>query len=148
MGAATAGLKPGDVVVQIRKTRTRTKNDLDVALAGASHGSLIDVEFVRDGALRSARVRVSTHADDRPEIDGPVIGIRYEPVATVPHVETRVARVEPDRAHGLMLGDVIQRVGERQSLRGVELARAVGKPDGAVPVLEVVRKGRLVKIGP
>ena len=151
LGAADAGLTPGDIVIGIGTTRTRTAEDLDTALMGAAHGSTLDVQFVRKGAIRNTRVRVSTHADDRPEITGPVIGIHFEPVGNVPHVETRVMKVSSDDTTPRMLvGDVIERMGNEGSPRAIEIARAVGANDARARSFIVRRKGRplTIKIGP
>ena len=141
-GAASAGLLPGDIIVRIGSTRTRTTDDVDVALAGASHGSLIDVHFVRMGSLRSVKVQVSTHSDQHPEISNPAIGIRCDAVADVPFVQPRVVKAERDASPAaLMSGDIIEQFGDHTSLRAIELVRAAAKPNDA-RLLRVWREGQ------
>jgi hypothetical protein len=102
---------------------------------------MVAVLFVRSGTLHHVKVQVSTHADELPQISGPVIGIRYEPVGNVSYVETSVVKVDRDVAKtGLVAGDVIERVGDRTSLRAIDLVRAAATPEG-VRTLEVRRNG-------
>lgn len=140
LGAAAAGVKPGDIIVEVKSTRTRTINDLEVALAGASPGSRLDIQFIRDGARRKARVQITARSNAAP---GSLLGVRAEPIETVPCVETRVVSIDREAGFGLAVGDVIEGVGSQMSMRAAELAGAFR---AGHPSLAVRRKGRVVTL--
>lgn len=58
-GAAAAGIRPGDVIVAVDGTRTRTVTDLGEAVAKHRPGDVVKVTLTRDGERLSVRVRLT-----------------------------------------------------------------------------------------
>lgn len=57
--AAVAGLKKGDVIVQVGSQPVRTQSDVRIAMYDYKPGSTVRVDFVRDGQRRSVDVKVA-----------------------------------------------------------------------------------------
>lgn len=73
--SAVAGLKKGDVIVRIGDVRITNQQELRNSMLRYAPGQTVDVEYVRDGKVRSAEVKLGTPPKDltisrEPEEDG------------------------------------------------------------------------------
>lgn len=61
--AAIAGLKQGDVIVKIGSQPIRTQTDVRMSLLDHEPGSKVRVEFIRNGATKTAEIKVGDPKD-------------------------------------------------------------------------------------
>jgi len=145
-----AGLKPGDVIVQLGTTKIREVPDLQRRVANVAPGETIGLGLIRDRAPRRLTVRVGEMPPEDAtvgEVDpGPEgFGLQVEPLAPdmaerlgLPFshglLVTDVASGGPGERAGLQRGDVILEVDRRpvhdaaslqQSLSAVPAGRSV-----------------------
>ncbi len=141
----TAGLKPGDVIVQLGTTKIREVPDLQRRVANVAPGQSIDLGVIRDQAPQRFKVRVGEMpAEDTTAAEletGPEgFGLQVEPLAPdtaerlgLPFshglLVTDVASGGPAERAGLRRGDVILEV-DRQP---VQDAPSLQKALSAVP---------------
>ena len=148
--AEAAGLRPGDVVVELNRTRVREVPDLQRRVAGVAPGERVRVVIVRDGARQPLTVTIGEMPADEPsalvQAGADDFGLQVEalsPGATarldlpVAHgvLVVEVAAGGPADRAGLRRGDVILEVARQPVSDGETLARAlasVGAGDGAL----------------
>jgi Do/DeqQ family serine protease len=126
-----AGLKPGDVIVQLGATKIREVPDLQRRVADAAPGQTIGLGVIRDGAPQRLAVRVgemptedtlATELDSGPE----GFGLQVEPL--VPDVAERLGL---PFSHGLLVTDVTSNgPGERAGLRPGDVILEVDRRPG------------------
>jgi Do/DeqQ family serine protease len=144
--AEGAGLRPGDVIVELEGTKIREVPDLQRRVANVPPGSSIRVGVVRDRATQTVRVRIGEMPADEPVLasalpapDG--FGLQVEPLAPesaerlgLPFSDgllvTDVAGGGPAERAGLRRGDVIREVDRQPVFDAAALQRTLA----AVPV--------------
>jgi serine protease Do len=149
--AATAGLRAGDVITALGDRRVATPRDLAAGVAETPAGQSVTLAVVRGGAATTLNVEIGTSPANRAQAANqgqpasPSLGLSLAPR---PSGGAAIARVEPGSVaaeRGLMPGDAVLRVGDRE-VRGpqdvadaVTAARAAGRPAVA---LQIEREGR------
>src|SRR5213080_2928794 len=142
--AETAGLRAGDIVVEVNGVRVREVPDLQRRVAGLAPGERVRIVVVRDGARQPATVTIGEMPSEEPTVraqageDG--FGLHVEPLS--PGIADRlnlavsqgvlvvdVAAGGPAARGGLRRGDVILEVG-RQPVRH---AQTFGQALAAIP---------------
>ena len=142
--AETAGLRAGDVVVEVNGVRVREVPDLQRRVAGLAPGERVRIVVVRDGARQPATVTIGEMPSEEPTVraqageDG--FGLHVEPLS--PGIADRlnlavsqgvlvvdVAAGGPAARAGLRRGDVILEVGRQP----VSDAQTFGQALAAIP---------------
>ena len=142
--AETAGLRAGDVVVEVNGVRVREVPDLQRRVAGLAPGERVRIVVVRDGARQPATVTIGEMPSEEPTVraqageDG--FGLHVEPLS--PGIADRlnlavsqgvlvvdVAAGGPAARGGLRRGDVILEVGRQP----VSDAQTFGQASAAIP---------------
>jgi serine protease Do len=156
-----AGLKPGDVITRFDGKLIEDSTDLPLLATTAGIGRTVQLELVRDGEVRSARVTLAAlpgdqddgrddraQAADRSDGKGARLGLRVGtlddelrarldlPARQRGAVITRVAPGGVAQAAGLQPGDVIVEVN----------GRAIVDADGFFNAVAAVKSGKLLKI--
>ena len=155
--AETAGLRAGDVVVEVNGVRVREVPDLQRRVAGLAPGERVRIVVVRDGARQPATVTIGEMPSEEPTVraqageDG--FGLHVEPLS--PGIADRlnlavsqgvlvvdVAAGGPAARGGLRRGDVILEVG-RQPVSDVQtFGQALAAiPPGETALLYLHRPG-------
>jgi serine protease Do len=152
--AEAAGLRPGDVIVQLGPTKIREVPDLQRRVANVAPGQTVALGVVRDRAPQRVEVRVGEMPAEDPtaaEADaGPEgFGLQVEPLApdmaerlglSFSHglLVTDVASGGPGDRAGLRRGDVILEVDRKPVYDAPALQKALGEvPAGRSVVLWV-----------
>jgi len=156
--AEAAGLRPGDVIIELNGTRIREVPELQRRVANVAPGQSVAVRVMRDRAPQSLRVRVAEMPTDEPVVatagPGPEgFGLQVEPLAPdsaerlgLPFAEgllvVDVASGGPADRAGLRRGDVIREV-DRQAVHDApSLQRALAAvPAGRSVLLWIHRAG-------
>jgi len=156
--AEVAGLRPGDVIIELNGAKIREVPDLQRRVANVTPGQSVAVGVVRDRAPQKLRVRVGEMPSDETlvtaEVPGPEgFGLQVEPLApdsaerlSLPFAEgllvVDVASGGPAERAGLRRGDVIREI-DRQPVRDAPaLQRALAAvPTGRSVLLWVHRPG-------
>ena len=101
-GAATAGMRPGDIILALDRTEIARAVDLARAIAGRAPGDTVDLEIWRDGAKQTLQARVGsreavveTASAARPQR----LGVTVRPL-------TASERAESGLSTGLLVSDV------------------------------------------
>jgi Do/DeqQ family serine protease len=145
--AEAAGLRPGDVVVELNGTRIREVPDLQRRVAGVAPGETVRVVVVRDGARQPVRVRMGEMPAEEPtalaQAGAEGFGLQVEPLS--PGAAERldlpvsqgllvvdVAAGGPADRAGLRRGDVILEVARQPVTDADTFARALA----AIPARE------------
>src|SRR2546421_331953 len=142
--AETAGLRAGDIVVEVNGVRVREVPDLQRRVAGLAPGERVRIVVVRSGARRPATVTIGEMPSEEPTVraqageDG--FGLHVEPLS--PGIADRlnlavsqgvlvvdVAAGGPAARGGLRRGDVILEVGRQP----VSDAQTFGQALAAIP---------------
>jgi len=142
--AETAGLRAGDVVVEVNGVRVREVPDLQRRVAGLAPGERVRIVVMRDGARQPATVTMGEMPSEEPTVraqageDG--FGLHVEPLS--PGIADRlnlavsqgvlvvdVAAGGPAARAGLRRGDVILEVGRQP----VSDAQTFGQALAAIP---------------
>jgi Do/DeqQ family serine protease len=156
--AETAGLRAGDVIVELNGTKIREVPDLQRRVANFTPGDNVAVSVVRDRAPQKMRVRVAEMPSEEPLVatapGGPEgFGFQVEPL--VPDVAERlglrfaegllvtdVANGGPAERAGLRRGDVIVEVDRQPVHDAPGLQRRLGAvPAGRSVLIWVHRPG-------
>jgi len=154
-----AGLRPGDVIVELGGTKIREVPDLQRRVANVAPGQMVAVGVVRDGAPQRLTVRVGEMpADDTATAEAEVeagpegFGLQVEPLA--PDTAERlglsfsqgllvvdVATGGPADRAGLRRGDVILEVNRQAVDDADKYKSALKKVEKGKNVLLLVRRG-------
>jgi serine protease Do len=115
--AEAAGLRPGDVVVELNRARVREVPDLQRRVAGVSPGERVRLVVMRDGARHPLTVTVGEMPADDPAVlllgGAEDFGLQVEPLSP-----GAVERLDLPVAHGLLVVDVAAGgPGDRAGLR-------------------------------
>jgi serine protease Do len=156
--ADAAGVKPGDVIVELGSTKIREVPDLQRRVAGVAPGQTAKLVLIRDGKPVGVTVTIGEMPSEEPtavslgnETEG--YGIQVEPLS--PETAERmnlplsqgvlvvdVAAGGPADRAGLRRGDVILEVGRQSVTDAATLARALsGLHPGDSVLLYVHRPG-------
>ena len=163
--AATAGLEPGDVIIEFNGKPVNRSDDLPQIVAATAPGTTVPVKVIRDGKERTFNVRVdelsldaetNRQADaDNPAGDtGAGFGITLNNVT--PEMSRQfelppntrgaiVTEVDPDSpaARVLQPGDVILQVNRRQVTNANEASTALrAVPSGRAVGMLIMRRGQ------
>jgi len=156
--AETAGLKPGDVIIELNGAKIREVPELQRRVANVAPGQSVAVRVVRDRAAQSLRVRVGEMPTDEPVVatpgSGPEgFGLQVEPLApdsaerlglsfTEGLLVVDVASGGPADRAGLRRGDVIREVDRQAVYDTASLSRTLAAvPAGRSVLLWIYRAG-------
>ena len=156
--AEVAGLRPGDVIVELNGSKIREVPELQRRIANVAPGQSVAIAVVRDRATQRLKVRVGEMPNEEPLIAsvdaGPEgFGLQVEPLPpdaadrlSLPFSEgllvTDVAGGGPADRAGLRRGDVILEVGRQVVHDAPALQRALSAvPAGRSVLLWVHRPG-------
>ena len=144
--AAKAGIQAGDVITAIEGRRIQSPRDLATGVAEARPGRPVTVTLLRAGQSMERRVEIGTNPANRDggkpadEATRPALGLGLAPRR---EGGVSIARVEPGSVaaeRGLRPGDVILRVGDRETaqpgdvVEAVNAARNAGRPSIALQI--------------
>jgi Do/DeqQ family serine protease len=140
--ASDAGLQPGDVIVTVNGREITGSADLRNRVGLAPVGSDLEIEYLRDGANRTARLRVEAERTDAamnddlpPRLAGAIFQNAPESVL--------VASVQPGSpaaGAGLRAGDIIVAVNRKPVSSASELNQILRNTRGTL-ALDLVRGG-------
>jgi serine protease Do len=161
-GAADkAGLKPGDVILQVNGKNTNDMNTLRNTVAGMAPGTDVTLTIARAGGEQQVHLKLgelgeTADASGAPATGGgggaPTLGVGVVPLTPDLAAQLRLRRgtqgvvvqsVDPDGPAaqvGIQEGDVIQEV-NRQPVRSVEEMRAALQKSGNRPPLLLINRG-------
>ncbi len=160
--AENAGLKTGDVILQLNGKAVNDSNELRNEVAANPPGTEVTLTIWRNGSQQQVRVRLGTLTAESAEegagqqggepASGGKLGISVEPLTPEIASQLRLRRgtqgvvidsVDPDgpaAEQGLQQGDVIQEV-NRQPVRSPEDLRSALQKSGNRPVLLLINRG-------
>jgi serine protease Do len=160
--AAKAGLKAGDIIVEIEGQPIESNNHLVRIVADLLPGAAVEVKYYRDGQIESTRVTLGKRSDNLADQSGGVpqesergrLGITAQDLTEQLASQMGVTSQDgvilvsvdsdgPAAEAGLQRGDIIIEA-NRQRIRGVEdLERVMGQiPDGGDLLLRIERLAR------
>jgi serine protease Do len=146
--AADAGLAVGDVVISVKGNAVKDSRDLARTVAGTAPNTAVDVQYIRDGKTRTARVTLGQLQDrtaSRPaappksaDKNGQAsrLGIAVAPASRVMGIGEQglaILRVDPGGKAaelGLAPGDIILRVGGKEMRSPQDLVGALDEAAG------------------
>jgi S1-C subfamily serine protease len=145
--AASAGLRPGDIVLEVNGARISSRAQLDRATSGLTIGGVARLKLRRTTRDMTVAVKVDDEPDEwalAPELARArqLLGIEARPIT--PNMGAVTKTVTPGSAAaraGLEPGDVIREV-NRQSVRTMaEFRAAVRNLNHGAPVLMLLQRG-------
>ena len=128
--AAKAGLQPGDVITRIEGRDVRTPRDLAAGVAETRPGSAVNLAVLRNGQTMERRVEIGTNPANRDggkptEAARPALGLGLAPRREGGVSITQVQPGSVAAERGLRPGDVIRRVGDRETAQPSDVVDAV-----------------------
>jgi S1-C subfamily serine protease len=161
--AERAGLKSGDVILQLNGKGVNDANTLRNEIAAAGPGTEVTLTLLRDGKQQEVRVRLAeltaeaARAGDEQGGDtasGSKLGITVVPIT--PEIAQQlglrrgiqglaVESVDPDgpaAQAGIQSGDLIQEVNRQPVRSAADMASALQKSGGRPPLLLINRGGQ------
>lgn len=146
--AATAGLRRGDVIVQLGEHHVSDPADLRMATASLDVGAKVPVSFFRDGAKQTVQVLIS-ELPEVPEAAYLGFGVRDVPIAEGKGGIVEVDEVQkgsPADQSGLKAGMKIVAVGRApvRSTAGLRLALQGRDLNRGIPLFVLAPDGRAV----
>ena len=149
--AASAGLRPGDVILSFAGEPLDTMKDLPRIVAGIESGTEVDIEVWRDGARETLTATIGAQGQDTLAMaetangDGAKLGVMLAPRGEPGKAGVTIAEVAPGSPaarNGLRPGDVIVQAGSRMVSSPDDVAGAVhAAASGDKPVLLLVERG-------
>ena len=149
--AASAGLRPGDVILSFAGEPLDTMKDLPRIVAGVESGTEVDIEVWRDGARESLTATLGAQGQDTLAMaatangDGAKLGVMLAPRDEPGKAGVAIAEVAPGSPaarNGLRPGDVIVQAGSSMVSIPDDVAGAVrAAASGDKPVLLLVERG-------
>jgi serine protease Do len=155
--AEAAGLRAGDVVVEVNGVRIREVPDLQRRVAGLAPGDRVRVVVVRDGARQPATVTIGEMPSEEPSVvaQASAEGFGLQVEALPPGIADRlnlpvsqgvlvvdVAAGGPADRAGLRRGDVILEVGRQPVTDAQTFGQALAAvPPGETALLYLHRPG-------
>ena len=149
--AASAGLRPGDVILSFAGEPLDTMKDLPRIVAGVESGTEVDIEVWRDGARETLSATIGAQGRDTLAMaattngDGTKLGVMLAPQGEPDKAGVTIAEVAPGSPaarNGLRPGDVIVQAGSKMVSSPDDVAGAVrAAASGDKPVLLLVERG-------
>jgi serine protease Do len=145
--AATAGIKPGDVITKVGGRPVKTGGDLVASVSEQQIGGNAGVDYVRDGASHSVQVKIGEYPGQS-EAGGAHIGVALQtltapiaqslglPPGTKGAVVAEVEEDSPADKAGLAVGDVIREI-DKKPIATVEDAAAAMRSGKKAHLLRV-----------
>jgi S1-C subfamily serine protease len=163
--AEKAGLKPGDIVLKINGSDVDDANMVRNRIAGMKPGSDVTLTVFRDGKQMDLHARLAeltadnARTQNEPGGSSPStgkLGLAVTPITPQLAQEIGVPRgtkglvveeVDPSGAAaqaGIEAGDLIQEVNRQPVTSASDMQKALGKSNGAAPLLLINRRGQTV----
>ena len=149
--AASAGLRPGDVILSFAGEPLDTMKDLPRIVAGVESGTEVDIKVWRDGARETLTATIGAQGQDTLAMaatangDGAKLGVMLAPRDEPGKAGVAIAEVAPGSPaarNGLRPGDVIVQAGSSMVSIPDDVAGAVrAAASGDKPVLLLVERG-------
>ena len=149
--AASAGLRPGDVILSFAGEPLDTMKDLPRIVAGVESGTEVDIEVWRDGARETLTATIGAQGQGAlakaatANDDGAKLGVMLAPRGEPGKAGVTIAEVAPGSPaarNGLRPGDVIVQAGSTMVSVPDDVAGAVRTAaSGDKPVLLLVERG-------
>ena len=149
--AASAGLRPGDVILSFAGEPLDTMKDLPRIVAGVESGTEVDIEVWRDGARETLTATIGAQGQGAlakaatANDDGAKLGVMLAPRGEPGKAGVAIAEVAPGSPaarNGLRPGDVIVQAGSSMVSIPDDVAGAVrAAASGDKPVLLLVERG-------
>lgn len=158
--AAKAGLKSGDVIVEVNGKKIADSRNLKLQVARVKPGETVDVKVLRDGEEQTLQVKVQSlpgeetlakagSSDSEGTLDGVSVSdldARTRQALNLPRgiegvVVTEVAPNSAAADAGLRPGDVIQEINKKPVQSAEEAAEMTAKSDEEQTLLRVWRDG-------
>ena len=149
--AASAGLRPGDVILSFAGEPLDTMKDLPRIVADFESGTEVDIEVWRDGARETLSATIGAQGRDTLAMaattngDGTKLGVMLAPQGEPDKAGVTIAEVAPGSPaarNGLRPGDVIVQAGSKMVSSPDDVAGAVrAAASGDKPVLLLVERG-------
>jgi len=142
--AATAGVKPGDLLFEVQGARVKSRADLNARLASLEPGATVEARWFRDGVLQRGVLHSSDIPDDTVETSlERIIGIQLQEARD----SLLVTAARPDGswvANQLRAGDRVLSIDGRRVRRVEEVAEAIrrARAQHRATVLFFVARGR------
>ncbi len=151
--AADAGLRPGDVLTLVSGRPIRTFLDWEAVKLDVGPGDSIAVDFLRDGAARTARLEIAALPTSQAERIS-VLDIELITVTPAIQQERSLGRdvgaliysigEQAQRVTGMRSGDVILQINNRQITGAEDVRNIFGRVGSRMPVRAYVeREGRV-----
>jgi serine protease Do len=156
--AAQAGLKAGDVIVEVNGQSVKDAGDLTRRIGSLKPGDRVALKYLRDGADKTIDVTLASQSAEKTakadvdqnanQKEGPaVLGVQLAPASDIAGAGTRgvaIVKVDPNGAaasQGLTEGDVILEVAGKavSSPDEVKTDMAAARQDGKKAVLMQVK---------
>ena len=149
--AASAGLRPGDVILSFAGEPLDTMKDLPRIVAGIDSGTEVEIEIWRNGARETLTATIGAQGQESlamaatAEGDGAKLGVMLAPRGEPGKAGVTIAEVAPGSLaarNGLRPGDVIVQAGSKRVSNPDDVAGAVrAAASGDKPVLLLVERG-------
>ena len=149
--AASAGLRPGDVILSFAGEPLDTMKDLPRIVADFESGTEVDIDVWRDGARETLSATIGAQGRDTLAMaattngDGTKLGVMLAPQDEPDKAGVTIAEVAPGSPaarNGLRPGDVIVQAGSKMVSSPDDVAGAVrAAASGDKPVLLLVERG-------
>lgn len=161
--AERAGLQPGDVIVGFKGRKIGEPADIYPLLSETAPGETVEVEYIRDGSKRTARLTVGDRAEvfageqvaragSGRESDSPKLGLLVQGLSPQwkRHLGAgaegvRIVQVEPGSVAddaGLRTGDVLVELNKAVVSSPARLAKLAGELQPGTDVLFLVKRGQ------
>ncbi|HEY7372057.1 MAG TPA: trypsin-like peptidase domain-containing protein [Polyangia bacterium] len=133
--AATAGIRPGDVITKVGGRPVKVGGDVVANVSEQPIGGTTGIDYVRDGASRSVQVKIGEYPGQSEAGGGAHIGVALQtltapiaqslglPASTKGAVVAEVEEGSPADKAGLAVGDVIREI-DKKPIATVEDAAA------------------------
>lgn len=160
--AEKAGIKPGDVILDVNGTAVNDVNALRNLIASSGAGAEVNLTVFRKGGTNQVKVKLaefnaetaSTSGSGGPNANNPGrLGIQAAPLTPDLRAQLGVPRgtegvvvesVDPNGAAGaagIQMGDVIQQVNGQAVRSANDITSALGKSSGRPALVQILRNG-------
>jgi len=152
--ASAGGIKRGDVIVKFDNSTVKEMTNLPKLVAGASPGSTVPVEVIRDGKNKQLNIKIAVLEEESVKTAslGKPLGVQTQDIS--PELAERlnleditgvlVSDVDPDSPaarSGIRRGDVILEINRKQVKNMRDYHTLAGKKGASDTLLMLVRRG-------